>query len=51
MLTVLVYLSSVEEGGETIFPAEGPSGLDLLSNGTIDYVRCDLGYKVRLHFT
>lgn len=47
MATVLVYLSSVEEGGETIFPAEGPHGLDLLNNGTIDYSRCDLGFKYR----
>ena len=45
MATVLIYLSNVEEGGETVFPLEGTSGLDRLSN--IDYRKCDRGLQVR----
>lgn len=47
MATVLLYLSTVEEGGETIFPIEGKHGLEMLNNGTVDYVRCDIGYKYK----
>lgn len=43
--TVLVYLTDVEEGGETSFLLEGKDGLPRLQ--TIDYKKCDTGIKVR----
>lgn len=42
--TVLVYLSDVEDGGETSFLLEGKEGLARLA--TIDYKACDTGIKV-----
>jgi len=45
MATVLVYLTSVEEGGETVFPLEGAQGLERLRG--IDYKRCDMGFKYK----
>ena len=44
MITILYYLSDVEEGGETIFPLEGKDGMDRLKG--IDYRSCDVGFKV-----
>lgn len=43
--TVLVYLSDVEDGGETSFLLEGRGGLERLR--TIDYKACDTGIKAR----
>jgi hypothetical protein len=43
--TMLIYLTDVEEGGETIFPLEGKNGLERLNN--IDYRSCEKGLKVR----
>lgn len=43
--TVLVYLSDVEEGGETSFLLEGKDGLERLA--TIDYKKCDTGIKYK----
>lgn len=45
MATFLTYLSTPEEGGETVFPLEGRDGLARLQG--IDYKRCDMGFKVR----
>lgn len=42
--TVLVYLSEVEEGGETVFLLEGREGLQRLRS--IDYKACNTGIKV-----
>ena len=44
MATVLFYLTDVEEGGQTVFPLEGQTGLDRLSK--IDYRSCKDGFKV-----
>ena len=41
---MLVYLSDVEEGGETVFLLEGKEGLVRLQ--TIDYKKCDTGIAV-----
>lgn len=42
--TMLLYLTDVEEGGETTFLLEGKDGLDRLRN--IDYTKCDTGIQV-----
>ena len=42
--TVIVYLSDVEAGGETVFLLEGKDGLVRLQ--TIDYKKCDTGIAV-----
>jgi prolyl 4-hydroxylase len=38
--TMITYLEAPEEGGETIFPAEGREGSSKMTN--MDYSRCDL---------
>ncbi len=43
--TVLVYLSDVEEGGETSFLFEGVGGTKRIE--TVDYKACDTGIKYR----
>ena len=42
---MIVYLSDVEAGGETVFLLEGKDGLVRLQ--TIDYKKCDTGIAVR----
>lgn len=43
--TVLVYLSDVEEGGETSFLFEGVNGTQRIK--TVDYKKCDTGIKYK----
>lgn len=43
--TVLVYLSDVEEGGETSFLFEGKNGTDRIT--TVNYKKCDTGIKYK----
>ena len=43
--TVLVYLSDVEEGGETSFLFEGVNGTKRIA--TVDYKRCNTGIKYK----
>ena len=43
--TVLVYLSDVEEGGETSFLFEGVGGTERIR--TVDYKKCDTGIKYK----
>ena len=40
-----MYLTTPEEGGETVFLLEGEDGLERLK--TIDYKACDTGIKAR----
>ena len=42
---MLVYLSDVEEGGETSFLLEGKDGMKRLSH--IDYKQCNMGIKIK----
>jgi len=44
--SVLLYLTDVEEGGETHFPLEGREGLERLRRGHIDYKTCEGGLRV-----
>lgn len=43
--TVLVYLSDVEEGGETSFLFEGVNGTERIK--TVDYKKCNTGIKYK----
>lgn len=43
--TVLVYLEAPEEGGETIFPAEGEDGPDRIRG--YNFKTCDRGYRYK----
>jgi len=41
----LLYLTTPDEGGETVFPLEGENGLNRLRG--IDYTSCEVGLKVK----
>ena len=41
----LLYLTTPDEGGETVFPLEGQNGLNRLRG--IDYTSCEAGLKVK----
>jgi prolyl 4-hydroxylase len=43
--TMITYLDAPDEGGETIFPAEGRSGFSKMAN--LDYNKCDQGYRYK----
>ena len=45
MATFITVLSMAEEGGETIFPLEGPDGLKRLQG--INYDACEGGLKIK----
>lgn len=45
IVTVLTYLSEVEEGGETVLPLEGLDGMSRLSRHDFSYEDCDKGLK------
>lgn len=45
LATVLVYLTTVDLGGETIFPFEGTDGM--ARQHGIDYTSCDMGFKYK----
>ena len=45
LASFLVYLNDWPSGGETVFPLEGPGGLERLRN--IDYRSCAQGLKVK----
>eukprot|EP00898_Chlorokybus_atmophyticus_P001903 jgi/Chlat1/2713/Chrsp180S02878 len=45
MASMLLYLTDVEEGGETIFPKEGMTAKEM--EGPIDYKSCAKGLKVK----
>ena len=46
MVTILFYLSDVEEGGDTIFPLEGRYGQERLKGTGFNYKSCEGGYRV-----
>ena len=41
----LLYLTTPDEGGETVFPLEGKGGMKRLHG--IDYTSCEVGLKVK----